>query len=65
MNKSFAGESQRYSKMRITDGTSERELIKAMGTFLNRTGAADYNLPNMIGERLMDASKKNFPSWNL
>jgi hypothetical protein len=65
MNKSFAGESQRYSKMRITDGTSERELIKAMGTFLNRTGAADYNLPSMIGERLMDASKKNFPSWNL
>ncbi len=36
-----------------------------MGTFLNRTGAADYNLPSMIGERLMDASKKNFPSWNL
>ena len=36
-----------------------------MGTFLNRTGAADYNLPNMIGERLIDASKKNFPSWNL
>ena len=51
--------------MRITDGTSERELIKAMGTFLNRTGAADYNLPSMIGERLMDASKNNFPSWNL
>lgn len=30
---------------RIVDGTSEKELMKAMSTYLNTTGAADYNLP--------------------
>lgn len=65
MNDSFAHESFKATAKRITDGTSEKELIKAMGTYLNRTGAADYNLPSMIGEKLMDASKRNFPSWNL
>jgi hypothetical protein len=30
---------------RIVDATSEKELMKAMSTYLNTTGAADYNLP--------------------
>jgi hypothetical protein len=38
---------------RINDGTGEKELTKAMSTFLNRTGAADYNLPRMTGERII------------
>ena len=45
INSSFGFESYRNSNKRITDGTSEKELIKAMGTYLNKTGAADYNLP--------------------
>lgn len=39
-------------KRRIVDGTSEKELMKAMSTFLNRTGAGDYNLPNLTGEKI-------------
>lgn len=52
-------------KRRIVDGTSEKELMKAMSTFLNRTGAGDYNLPNLTGERISVAGKGNQPSWSL
>lgn len=36
---------------RIVDGTSERELMKAMSTYLNKAGAADYNLPDLTGKK--------------
>ena len=36
-----------------------------MGTYLNSTGAADYNLPRLIGNKIIDSKKKNTPSWNL
>lgn len=46
-------------KRGIKDATSDKELYKAMSTFLNRTGAADYNLPKMTGERIMVSNKRN------
>ena len=52
------------AKRRINDATSDKELYKAMSTYLNRTGAADYNLPKMTGEKIMVSSKKNGPSWH-
>lgn len=52
-------------KRRIVDGTSEKELMKAMSTFLNRTGAGDYNLPVLTGEKIIVSGKKNMPNWSL
>ena len=52
-------------RRRIVDGTSEKELMKAMSTFLNRTGAGDYNLPNLTGEKIIVSGKKNMPNWSL
>lgn len=52
------------AKRRINDATSKKELFKAMSTFLNRTGAADYNLPKMTGEKIMVSNKRNGPKWN-
>lgn len=43
----------------MVDGTSERELMKAMSTFLNRTGAGDYNLPVLTGENISVTGKRN------
>ena len=43
----------------IKDATSDKELYKAMSTYLNRTGAADYNLPKMTGEKIMVSNKRN------
>lgn len=40
-------------KKRIQDGTSDKEVYKAMSTFLNPSGAADYNLPKLTGEKIM------------
>ena len=40
-------------KRRIVDGTSEKELMKAMSTFLNVTGAGDYNLQKLTGEKII------------
>lgn len=50
---------------RIIDGTSEKELMKAMSTYLNTTGAADYNLPKMTGAKVNVSNKKNLPSWGM
>ena len=52
-------------KRRIVDGTSEKELMKAMSTFLNVTGAGDYNLQKLTGEKIIVSGKKNVPSWTL
>lgn len=42
-------------KRRMWDGTSDRELMKAMSTFLNCTGAGDYNLPDLIGRNTLES----------
>ena len=39
--------------------------MKAMSTFLNRTGAGDYNLPVLTGEKISVAGKINQPNWSL
>jgi hypothetical protein len=51
------------NKKRIFDGTSEKELMKAMSTYLNQTGAGDYNLPNLTGEKVHIAGIKSNPNW--
>lgn len=53
------------AKRRINDATSDKELYKAMTTYLNKSGAADYNLPVMTGEKIMHSAKKNIPKWGL
>jgi hypothetical protein len=52
------------TKRRIFDGTSERELMKAMSTYLNQTGAGDYNLPTLIGDKIAVSTKKTNPNWS-
>lgn len=53
------------AKRRIIDATSDKEVYKAQSTYLNKAGAADYNLPKMTGERIMVSNKKNQPTWNM
>ena len=53
------------AKRRVNDATSDKELYKAMTTYLNKTGAADYNLPKMTGEKIIQSNKKNRPTWNM
>lgn len=53
------------AKRRITDATSDKELYKAMSTYLNKAGAADYNLPALTGEKIIQSSKKNQPTWRI
>ena len=52
-------------KRRINDATGEKEIHKAHTTYLNRTGAADYNLPKLTGERIMVSNKVNQPAYRL
>ena len=47
----FNGEGKR----RVWDGTSQKELLKAMSTYLNKTGAGDYSLPQMTGQKIVEA----------
>jgi len=48
----------------MTDGTSNKELYKAMSTFLNTTGAGDYELPKLTGAKIVEAGRKNQPNWS-
>ena len=57
-------ENRKIDKKRLFDGTSERELMKAMSTFLNVTGAGDYTLPSLTGKQLVEAGFKNSPSFS-
>mmetsp|Transcript_5660 Transcript_5660/g.9738 ORF Transcript_5660/g.9738 Transcript_5660/m.9738 type:complete len:244 (-) Transcript_5660:250-981(-) len=53
------------TKSKLFSGTSDKEIMKAMNSYLNQTGAGDYNLPNLIGDRVSDSTKKNNPNWSL
>ena len=55
----------RESKRRINDATSEKELFKALTTYLNKTGAGDYNLPRLTGAKIMLSNKTNLPSFGM
>ena len=52
------------NKRRIFDGTSEKELMKAMSTYLNQTGAGDYDLPGLIGGKVSQSTKRTNPNWS-
>ena len=52
------------AKKRMIDGTSDIEIRKAMATYLNRTGAGDYNLPKLTGEKIVESNRKNSPGWS-
>lgn len=43
----------------MNDGTSQIEIQKAMATYLNKTGAGDYNLPKLTGEKIIEANRRN------
>ena len=51
-------------KKRINDGTSEVEINRALATYLNRTGAGDYNLPKLTGEKIIESNRRNLPSYS-
>jgi hypothetical protein len=38
--------------------------MKAMSTYLNQTGAGDYNLPTLIGDKIAVSTKKTNPNWS-
>ena len=46
------------------DGTNEREIAKALRTYLNTTGAGDYELKKLIGEKLLNSKTKNAPNFS-
>lgn len=54
-----------YDQKRIWDGTSEREINKALSTFMNCTGPGDYQLPHLVGQLSVLSGKRNQPSWTL
>ena len=63
MNQSVISNSN-SNKKRIFDGTSEKEVLKAMSTYLNQTGAGDYNLPGLIGGKVSQSTKRTNPNWS-
>jgi hypothetical protein len=54
-----------YDQRKIWDGTSEREINKALSTYLNNTGPADYQLPNLVGNMSVISGTINNPQWTL
>jgi hypothetical protein len=50
---------RRAPKKRMNDGTSSKEIQKAMATYLNKTGAGDYNLPKLTGEKIIEGNRRN------
>ena len=63
-SQNFEATSILSDKKRMFDGTSEKELMKAMSTYLNQTGAGDYNLPSLIGDKIHIAGKVTNPNWS-
>ena len=57
-------ENRKIDQKRLFDGTSERELMKAMSTFLNVTGAGDYTLPSLTGKNVIETGFRNSPSFS-
>ena len=59
------GSNLTYDHRKLWDGTSEREINKALSTFLNNTGPGDYNLPNLVGNNSVISGMTNKPQWSL
>ena len=49
---------------RLTDGTSVKAIEKAMASYLNSTGAGDYDMPKLTGEKISISNKRNPPNWS-
>jgi hypothetical protein len=47
----------------ISHGTSPKQIAKAFRSYLNMTGAGDYDLPSLIGSTIRDSVKKNSPVY--
>ena len=47
------------------DGTSIRELNKALSTYLNAVGPGDYNLKSLTGTTIMETHKRNMPLYSV
>ena len=45
----------------MSDGTGQRELRRAMATYLNKTGAGEYTLPKLTGATQILSNNKNSP----
>ena len=39
-------------KNKVAHGTSEKSLTRALDTYMNKTGAGDYDLPELFGTKL-------------
>ena len=54
-----------YDQRNMFDGTSEREINKALSTFMNVTGPGDYHLPHLTGSGLSTSKMRNAPQWSM
>lgn len=48
---------------RVSHGTSPKQIHRAFKTYLNITGAGDYNLPTKFGSTSRESLKKNQPVY--
>jgi len=44
-------------------GTSGKNLSRAISTYLNQTGPGDYNLPRLFGEPNVETQKRTNPAF--
>lgn len=57
--------SMQYRSKRMTDGTSIHALEMAMSQYLNSTGAGDYDLPVLTGEKMVESKRRNVPTYSI
>lgn len=50
-------------RKKVSHGTSSRSLVKALETYMNKTGAGDYDLPELMGAKQTVSEKKNPPCY--
>ena len=49
---------------KISHGTSRLSLLKAFDRYLNATGAGDYDLPHLTGNKTTESKRCNTPSYS-
>lgn len=50
---------------KLSHGTSPRQMIRAMDTYMNVTGPCDYDLPQLIGQRTAQSEFKNNGAYTM
>lgn len=53
------------SHSHLIQGTSGKNLSRAISTYLNQTGPGDYNLPRMFGEPSIETQKRTNPAFSI